>query len=273
MKKALVLVMSALLLSGCAAMPVYKAKAVYTGGDIVTRKTAEEIIIKPASRKLPEYEELTYSVKWLGFPVGTVTARISGIKKIQGRDAYELEIIARTNVFLSHIYPVNDRYVSYVDTENLYTLRHEVYRREGRYKKDAVTDFDQVAHKAYFKNFLDKSEKTIDIPPAVQDPVSMAYFFRTVPLEIGQKKEFCVYNNEATYLLYGVADRKDFVRIPKRGPQEAFHIQPYAKLKGQLVKKGKASGYFSCDEKRIPLIGIVKGPVFTEVVAYLEKAE
>lgn len=273
MKKALALVISALLLSGCAAMPVYKAKAVYTGGDNAVRKTAEEIVIKPASRKLPEREELTYRVKWLGFPVGTVTARINGIKKIQGRDACTLEITARTNDFLSRIYPVNDRYVSYIDAENLYTLRHEVYRREGRYKKDAVTDFDQVAHKAYFKNFLDKSEKTIDIPPAVQDPVTMAYFFRTVPLEIGQKKEFYVYNNEATYLLYGVADRKEFVRIPRKEPQEAFHVQPYAKLKGELVKKGKASGYFSCDEKRIPLVGIVKGPVFTEVVAYLEKAE
>ena len=148
MKKSLALAMAALFLSGCAAMPVYKAKAVYIGGATAVRKTAEEIIIKPARRKLPEHEELTYRVKWLGFSVGIVTARISGIKKIQGRYAYELEMIARTNELLSHIYPVTDRYVSYMDVENLYTLRHEVYRREGRYKKDAVTDFDQAGHKA-----------------------------------------------------------------------------------------------------------------------------
>ena len=273
MKKALAIVISALLLSGCATTPVYRTKAIFTGGDTAVLKTAEEIVIKTAPRKLPEREELTYQVKWLGLSIGTVTAKINGIKKIQGRDAYALEITARSNELISNLYPVNDRYVSYIDTENLYVLRCEVYRSERRYRKDAIIDFDQDAHKAHFRNLLDKSEKTIDIPPAVQDPVSMAYFFRTVPLEVGQEKEFNVYSNESIYLLYGVADRKEFVTIPGRGPQEAFHVQPFAKLKGQLVKKGRASCYFSCDEKRIPLVGIVKGPVFTEVVAYLEKAE
>ncbi len=222
---------------------------------------------------LPKYEKLTYRVEWLGIGVGTITASIKGIKKIQGRDAYELEIIADTNAFCSRIYPVHDRYISYMDCEKLYTLRHEVYRRDGRYKKDASTDFDRARGKAYFKNFLDKSEKTIDITPDIQDPVSMAYFFRTVPLEIGRHEEFHVYNNESTYLLCGVADRRKTVRLPGLAPIEAFRIQPYARLEGAVVRKGRASMYVSCDGKRVPVTGSVRAPLFTEITAYLAKVE
>src|SRR5574340_290735 len=78
---------------------------------------------KTSLSRLPESEELTYKVKWLGIPVGIATARINGIKKINGRDAYELVITAKTNDFCSKIYKVEDRYVSYMDVKEFYTLR------------------------------------------------------------------------------------------------------------------------------------------------------
>lgn len=222
---------------------------------------------------LPEQEKLIYKITWLGIPVGTATACINGIKMINGRYAYELEITARTNAFCSKIYKVEDRYVSYMDIKEFYTLRHEVYRREGRYKKDAVTDFDQINHKAYYKHLLGGSEKVVDIPPGVQDPVSMAYYFRLVPLKVGDMKKFSVYNNESVYQLYGMIDKKVVQKFPYGGVREAFHLQPYARLKGELVKKGTARGYFSCDKKQLPLLAVIKGPVFTRVIGYLAKEE
>lgn len=222
---------------------------------------------------LPGREKLTYRVSWLGIPVGTITASIKGITKVRGRDAYELEITADTNAFGSSVYPIHDRYVSFMDREKLCTLRHEVYRREGRYKKDAATDFDHASGKAYFRNFLDKSEKTIPIEAGIQDPVSIAYYFRTVEVALGERKEFRVYNNEDTYLLYAVADRKKKVRTPALGLTEAFHIQPYAMLQGRLVKKGKASMYITGGGRRIPVIGSVRAPLFTEIKGYLESVE
>lgn len=205
--------------------------------------------------------------------VGTITASINGVKKIGSRAAYELEAIVKTNEFLSMIYPINDRYVSYMDVERLHTLRHEVYRREGRYKKDAITDFDQEGHKAYFRNSLDGSAKTVEIPPDVQDPLSAAHYFRTIPLEAGKRVAYRVYNNEEIYELFGVADKAKRIKIPRSGFREAFRIQPYARLKGEVVKKGSSSGYFSCDQKRILLLVSVRAPLFTEVIGYLEKEE
>ena len=141
---------------------------------------------------------------------------------------------------------------------------------------DHITDlaeFDQDSHKAYFRNLLDGSKKTVDIPGGVQDALSAAYYFRMIPVEIGKRVEYRVYNNEEIYDLAGVADRKKIIKIPRLGMRKSFHIQPYALLNGTIVKKGRASGYFSCDEKRVPLLVSVRAPLFTEVIGCLEKVE
>jgi len=39
----------------------------------------EDIIIEEPLVRLPEYEKLTYKVRWLGVPVGVITASIKGI--------------------------------------------------------------------------------------------------------------------------------------------------------------------------------------------------
>jgi len=237
------------------------------------KQIRKEIIIEPVQSELPEYENLKYTIRWLGLPVGYITASIKGIKEINGRKAYHLEVKAKTNDFCSAIYKVDDKFVSYMDTENFYTLRHEVYRREGKYKKDAITNFDHIAQKAHFKNLLDKSEKKFNIPEGTQDTLSACYYFRLLPTEIGERIEYAVCNNEKNYKLFGVAESKGIIRVPRLGRKKSLYIQPYAKIDGEKVKKGRVSGYFSVDSKRTPLLAIVQAPMFTEVTAALSEVD
>ena len=237
------------------------------------QESIAEIIIEPAQSVLPEYEKLIYTVKWLGIPVGIITASVDGIREINGRKAYKLEVTANTNAFCSAIYKVDDRFVSYMDIENFYTLRHEVYRREGRYKKDAITDFDHENKKAYYQHLPGDSIKTIDIPYGIQDTLSACYYFRLLQVDIGKKIEYAVYNNEKIYQLYGIVEAKDYVRLPRLGRKAAFYIQPYAQIEGEEVKKGRVSGYFSTDSKRLPLLAVVQAPMLTEVTASLDSIE
>ena len=227
---------------------------------------SEDIVIETPEQKLPDYEILTFHLKWVGIPVGTVTLSVNGVRKINDRDAYVLEARFKSNRFLSSIYNIDDRFVSYMDVEKLYTLRQEVYRREGHYRKDAITDFDQVAHKAYFKNWVDNSEKVIDIPPGVQDTLSACYYFLMLPLNVGDRIDYHVYNSEQTYQLMGVVEEKVFLRTPALGVKESFRMQPYVKQDGKQVEKGTLTAYFSCDKRRLPLMGRLKGVIFTEAV-------
>jgi len=234
---------------------------------------AAESVISSNLNSLPDYEKLTYEIKWIGIPVGTLTTSIKGTEKINGREAYVLEAVFKTNSFLSKIYPVNDRYVSYMDKEQLYTLRHEVYRREGRYKKDAITEFDQANRKAYFHNLLDKSEKVFDIPSGVHDFLSAHYYFRFLPLKAGDKLRYAISNNEKNYQVVILVKSHISLKLGALGKKDVLLIQPYALLKGEEVKEGSARGYYSCEGSR-PLLGaIVTAPIFTKVTAFLSKAE
>ena len=213
-------------------------------------------------------EELTYKLSWVGMNVGTVVARIAGVERINGRDAYVIELTAKTNSFCSKIYPVDDIFISYVDTQKFMSLKHVVRRSEGRYRKNAEVIFDYGKKKAYFTNFRDGSKKVFDIPGPVQDTLSAAYYFRVMDLKAGQNFSYKVVNNEQIYELFGAIGKKVFITVGHK-VYEAFYAEPYARLRGQRVEKGKASGYFSCDRLRIPLYGTVKAPLFTRVTAIL----
>lgn len=251
----------------------YAGQNFSVGNKTKPKEIKKEIIIEPAQSKLPEYENLKYTIRWLGLPVGYITASIKGIKEINGKRAYHLEVRARTNGFCSAIYKVDDKFISYMDVENFYTLRHEVYRREGKYKKDAITDFDHTTQKAHFRNLLDKSKKEFDIPEGTQDTLSACYYFRLLPIEMGKRIEYAVCNNEKNYKLFGVAESKGIIRVPGLGKKESLYIQPYVKIDGEKVKKGRVSGYFSVDSKRTPLLAIVQAPMFTEVTAALSEVD
>ncbi len=260
------------LVCGCAGM---KWSVSNKSFDLKNRLSlnAEDIIIEIPDKSLSEGQILTFKVQWLGVSVGKVTTSVKGIQNINGRNAYVLEAIFQSNAFLSSIYKIEDRYVSYLDVEKLHTLRQEVYRRDGKYKKDAITEFDQEKHKARFKNFIDNSEKDFDIPENVLDALSALYYFMVLPLKGGDKIELAVCNNESNYQLLGVVESRAFIKTPGTGQKRAFLIQPYAKLEGEKVEKGNLKAYFSCDKKRILLLAVLQGPIFTEVSVVLSQID
>jgi hypothetical protein len=258
------------LLSSCAFSP--KIKTLSTASDKEQKQNVE--IILP-QEQLPVYEKLTYKVRWLGITVGTLTTSIQGTKEYKDRDVYVLEATMQTNAFLSKIYSIEDRFISYMDVEKKYTLCHQVHRSDGGYKKDAITEFDQVNHRAHFKSFTDRTEKDFDIPEGVHDILSAYYYFMLLPLSVGDSVEYQICNNEQNYKFFGHIQSKVSLVLPAldKKKREAFRMQPYAKLKGQKVDKGTVEAYFSCEKRRRPLYMVMKGPIFTEVTVTLVKIE
>jgi hypothetical protein len=262
-------IMAFLFLAGCATNRNLLQQSLL----IEQIQDAVELASVATFKELPASEKLTYTVKWLGMPVGTLTSSVKGMAKINGREAFVLEAIFKTNGFCSRIFPVNDRYISYVDKEQLYTLQHEVYRREGKYKKDAITVFDHVKGKAYFRNLLDKSKKVFDIPAGVHDFLSANYFFRSLPLKVGDKVRYTVSTNEKNYQVVVLVKSRAAVKLGALGEKKALLIQPYVILEGKQLKQGSARGYYS-PEGNHPLLGaIISAPVFTKITAFLSMAD
>lgn len=220
----------------------------------------------PAAMKMPEHERLVYHITWLGLTAGELVAEVKGRVMWHGRSCYLIEVEAHTIGFVARFYPVEDHYRSYFDAEKLCSLRHEENRREGNYRKDAVTDFDHEAGKAYFRNAVDKTVKTFDIPPGIQDNLTSAYVGRLMPLEPGQVFTFKVCNSEKVYDLFVAVS----VRAQVMG-RPALHLTPFARINGTDFREGRASGYVTDDEKKIPFLVVIKAPIFTSVTAVLQE--
>ena len=218
---------------------------------------------------LPEKERLVYSVKWLGIPAGEIVTEISGLTEVRGRKAYMIDVTARTVGFCSMLYKIEDRYRSYLDAEKLHVLRNEIHRREGGYKKDSMTDFDQDLHKAHFKSATDGSEKVFDVPPDVQDTFTASYFLRTVALRKGQVVKIPISNSEKNYDVYVSIPQEETLSIPGYGREEVFYIQPFARLNNDEVREGRMTGFVSVENGHLPYFVVIKAPVFTSVTAML----
>lgn len=234
-----------------------------------TIKNASDIQIKTTDKILNIGEKMTFKIKWLGIPVGTVELETKGIEVIKGNKVYRIELTAKTNAVMSAIFPVEDRYISFMDVENLCTLRHEVNRKEGFYRKNAYTDFYQNQHYAYFKNLLDGSEKEFEIPEKTQDPITAFYYLRTLNFKLGDTFKYSIINSEKNYTIYANVAKKEFIRHKKLGTFEAFLIKPYAEVEGEKTTRGSAVGYFSADARRLPLITTLRSYLFTKIVVTL----
>lgn len=214
---------------------------------------------------LPENEKLTFQVKWMGLPVGEIVASVKGKREFGARRAYVLEIRARTNAFASKFKRVDDLFVSYLDTEDLCVLRQEVHRKDGGFKKDARTDFDHAAAKAYFHDLRDDSKFDFGIPPGVLDLVSVCYYLQLCPFVEGGSFEYDIVNNERVRRFFClIADKVPFHLAAWEG-KEARVVYPFASLSRGKVLKGRVRAYYSPDRRRYPLHAVVRGLLFTEI--------
>jgi len=222
-----------------------------------------------APKELQVGEKFIYKVKWMGIPVGEIKAVVEAETFFQKREVFIIRCYVQTNRFMSMIYRIRDRFVSYIDKKELVPVRLEVSRREGFYKKDAVTLFDHNKGKAYFHNFLDDSSKEYDIPPEVQDIVSIFYRLRHKEIIFDEEHRYDVAFAETVFSIFGTAEEKMKISLSSGDSACVYFAEPYAKIGGDKLNHGSMSTYISADEYQIPYRVVLCAPLFTKVTATL----
>ncbi|MBI4356028.1 MAG: DUF3108 domain-containing protein [Candidatus Omnitrophica bacterium] len=203
---------------------------------------------------LPVGETLHYQARWLGFVVGEGSLSVQELTMAEGRSAYHLVAIARSNAFLSHFYPLRDEVHSYVDAERLVTLRYEKKQREGRYRSDEVVTFDYAQGLATYQSLLNGSVKTIPVGRGgVLDPLASLYVLRWRPLPPGESLTLAVYSDEKVYQMEVKVLRRFSLELLRRGVFDCIEVEPLATFKGLLVKRGRARIELTDDARRLPL--------------------
>lgn len=232
------------------------------------------IEIKGPIEKLQGGEKFTYRAEWLGMNVGTATLSIEEITTKNGRKVYHILATAESSALISKIYKVEDYISTYLDVEFLYPVRFEKKQREGGYRSDEYTDFDQEKGRAFYFSRLNHAKKEFDIPEKVQDPLSCLYYFRLQDIDVGKSIFANVNADEKNYLVEAKVHNKGFIKIEDVGEWEAFMVEPLPWFQGKITRKAKATIWFSADKKRIPLLVTTSGiPFVGSIKITLQKIE
>lgn len=199
---------------------------------------------KPAVVPFAVGERLEYDVKFGFLHVGSGDMEVSGIDSVRGHAAWHTIFRVKGGTFFYH---VNDRLESWMDVDNLVSLRHWQELSEGR--RDRERRFEIMPERGVV---LEEGKPEAPTVPLPLDDGAFLYFVRTIPLEVGATYEFNRYfrpdRNPVTIRVL----RREHIKVPA-GEFDAIIIQPIIKTKGIFSEGGRAEIWLSDDANRIML--------------------
>ena len=268
----------AILLAGCARVEVVSAPS-----------SAERITpLVPAVMELAHEESLEYQVSWWGVPVGTVVMTTSlaqperNYKRKEKREdpqippallkekLLKLTLQGKSNPYLEAFYPVRIEIISFTEPESRSPRWfYASVRRRFRFHKSTIT-FDTKESTAFHQLPKGRSA-TVTIRPTTQDGLSILYYVRTLPLEVGQKIPLEITADGKNWQLTGKIVRTSLVEVKHQGKWRAIEGQAELSYPVPFFQGAKARIWFSADEERIPLLAKIHSRIGPVTVALTKR--
>ncbi len=210
------------------------------------------VLLTPASAMgfaIPE--KLVFDLSWGGIRAGTMTQEISA----EGSKV-RIVSVARSNAWLSHFFPVDDRVESVLAQAKRPRFglpqHFRMKVREGKHQRDREILFHQKSRKAVYIDHLNNEKATIDIPGDTYDTTSCLYYVRTMPLEVGKPVFVNVLENKQVLNMEVRVLKKEKMKTVL-GKVNTILLRQLAKAEGMLHEKGTIDIWVTDDERHIPV--------------------
>ena len=241
--------------------------------DTISINTGDRPVYKNKAFNLGE--RLKFKVRYGFIKAGTAEMRVLSIEENSDQKIYHIQTTARSSSGYDWIYKVRDEINVFIDYERLYPIRFEKKLREGGYKADLLVDYNhkdslaQVEFIRYEKNMKIRKRKnrTINIPPYVNDILSAFYLVRNQKLEVGKSIYLITNEKEKVYSLEIRIHKKEIVEV-EAGKFHCIKIEPLLKGEGIFKSKGRLIVWLSDDQYKIPVqmtSEILVGNITTEL--------
>jgi len=191
-------------------------------------------------------EHLTYTLQFNVIKMGRGYLSVEANDTISSIPSYHVKFQAKTSKFADNIYRVRDYIDIWLNASDLTTIKLVKQLNEGNYHKKYDTSID------YNKSIAIVNTDTLKITGAVRDPYSLLYYFRTIPLEVGQILNFTTLDNKKLTEFQVIIDGKETVKTPA-GTFPCIIIKPFREGKTLLKNDGDMKIWFSDDELRLPV--------------------
>lgn len=201
------------------------------------------------NKAFKEGEKLTFDVKYGFVTAGVAVMAVPRIRKISGRDVYNITFGVNSVPSFDWIYKVRDHYETYLDVAGLFPWRFEQHIREGSYSRDFSAFFDQRNGKAK------TSGGEYKIPKYVNDIVSALYYARTLnfsKLKTGDYIQLQNFYKDSVYTLDVKYLGKEQTTVPA-GTFNCIVVEPIIKKGGLFKSEGSIYVWLTDDDLRIPI--------------------
>jgi len=191
-------------------------------------------------------EYLEFTVSYGILPAGTAIMAVVDTFRYDGNKCFMIRSTAHSNGFVSTFYKVRDTVFTYIDFDGIYS--HYFYKklREGKYKTEKFTRFDQRRHLAI------TGKDTIRTYPFVQDAYSSFYYVRTHDIEPGSEIFIGNHTDKKNYPLKVIVHGRETVKVPA-GEFDCIVVEPVMRAEGIFKAKGSIKIWLTDDEYKLPV--------------------
>ncbi|MDH4069415.1 MAG: DUF3108 domain-containing protein [Ignavibacteria bacterium] len=212
-------------------------------------------------------ERLVFDVNYGLITAGEAIMHVAAYDTLYNRPCYRVEFRVNSAPSFSWIYKVEDRYLTFIDTETLAPWRFEQHIREGSYRRDFVADFDQVNNRAI------TADSVYSVPAYVHDIMSAFYFSRTLDFSDSKPGDDVLLHN-----FYKDTSHELVVRFLGRqeleveaGTFRTIVVEPLVREGGLFKSEGRLVVWLTDDERKMPVrvnSKVVIGSIDSELREY-----
>jgi hypothetical protein len=191
-------------------------------------------------------EYLEFGVNYGIIPAGTAVMRVAEEIEYNGFKCFKVISAAHSNAFVSAFYRVEDTVISHIDYNGIFTHYFSKRLREGKYRADRETFFDQRQHLAI------TGKDTIPTYSFVQDAFSALYFARTQEIKPGLDLSIDNHTDKKNYPLKIIVHGKETIKVPA-GKFDCIVVEPVMRAEGIFKAKGKIKIWLTDDRYKMPV--------------------
>jgi len=204
-------------------------------------------------------ERLTFEIDVMGASAGSlVMMALPPVGKGTSREL-PFRALAASNSFFSKVRRVRGRSTSYVRSKDMHPRRYEEESNEDGVFKSANVVFQRPSEGAVVKvdwtRDRNKGRSNLRYANEAFDPVSAAYYLRTLRFEEGQTLCFDSYGIRKLWRVQGRVVGREDVRVPA-GSFKAWHLEGVAVRTDDPRSAREIHIWISDDERRLPLASL-----------------
>lgn len=197
-------------------------------------------------------ERLKFSIGYGFVTAGTAFLEVVDTNTYNGKVCYKIVSQTNSNEFFDSFYKVRDSIVSQIDVDGIFSRHFFKALHEGSYHSTREIEFNHELKRAVFRKGSDKVD-TVSLLPFTNDELSVMYYVRTLPLEVGKNVRIpSISGDTCDYIEVRVLGRET-IEVPA-GVFKCIVVEPLLNAAGIFKQEGEIKVWLTDDRLRMPVL-------------------